>query len=148
MTCSRVIRGAEVTKGERAIGRARALVGTRFVAQGRDPAIGLDCVGLALLAYGLDAAEVSDDYRLSGAHRGAILDVAKGKFRRVPKSRRRAGDLLMLRAGMAQWHLAIWTGDGIIHADIVNRKIVERPGSLDWPVAAALRPRARIVEGG
>ena len=137
-----------MTKGERTIVRARALVGTRFVAQGRDPAIGLDCVGLALQAYGLEATGVSDDYRLSGAHRDEILEFAKEKFRRVARPKRRAGDLLMLRPGTAQWHLAIWTGDGIIHADIVSRKIVERPGSPDWPVAAALRPRARIVEGG
>ena len=127
--------------------RGRALIGTRFVAQGRDPAIGLDCVGLALLAYDLEAAGVSDDYRLSGTHRGAILDFAKARFRRVPRARRRAGDLLLLRPGAAQWHLAIWTGDGLIHADIASRKIVERPGPPAWPVAAVLRSRARIKGG-
>ena len=137
-----------MTKGEQAIVRARALVGTRFVAQGRDPAIGLDCVGLALLAYAIEAAGVSDDYRLSGAHRGAILNFAKGRFRRVARPQRRAGDLLLLRSGAAQWHLAIWTGDGLIHADIASRRIVERPGSLDWPVAAVLRPRIRAAKGG
>jgi len=123
------------------------LVGTRFVAQGRDPAIGLDCVGLALHAYAIEAAGVSDDYRLSGAHRGAILAFARAKFRRVPQTRRRVGDLLLLRPGTAQWHLGIWTGDGLIHADIVSRRIVERPGPPDWPVAAVLRPRARVARG-
>ncbi|MBA3729952.1 MAG: peptidoglycan endopeptidase [Sphingomonas sp.] len=128
--------------------RARALVGTRFVAQGRDPAVGLDCVGLALLAYDHDRSGVSDDYRLSGAHRRAILDLAKASFRRVARSRRRAGDLLMLCPGTGQWHLAVWTGNGVIHADIVQRKIVERPGPPDWPIAAVLRPRARTAKGG
>lgn len=128
--------------------RARALVGTRFVAQGRDPAIGLDCVGLALLAYEFAAEQVRDDYRMSGAHRAAILEFAKVWFWRVPRRPRRAGDLLLLRPGAAQWHLAIWTGDGLIHADIISRRIVERPGPPAWPVAAVLRPRARAAKGG
>ena len=136
-----------MTKSEQVLARARALVGTRFVAQGRDPAIGLDCVGLALHAYAIKAAGVSDDYRLSGAHRGAILAFAKARFRRVPILRRRVGDLLLLRPGAAQWHLGIWIGDGLIHADIVSRKVVERPGPPDWPVAAVLRPRARVARG-
>lgn len=128
--------------------RARALIGTRFVAQGRDPAIGLDCVGLALLAYGIDPRAVRDDYRLSGAHRAAILDFAGVAFRRVPRPRRRAGDLLLLRPAMAQWHLAIWSGSGLVHADIVSRRVVERPGAPAWPVAAVLRPRARLAREG
>lgn len=136
-----------MTKGEEAIGRARTLVGTRFIPQGRDPATGLDCVGLALLAYGLDPAGASDDYRLSGAHQAAILDFAKAGFWRVATSRRWAGDLLMLRPGTAQWHLALWTGDGLIHADIVRGRIVERPVLPEWPVAAVLRPRARMAKG-
>ncbi len=136
-----------MTKGEQAVERARALIGTRFVAQGRDPAIGLDCVGLALLAYGIEAAGVRDDYRLSGAHRGAILHFAKARFRRVARPRRRAGDLLLLQPGAAQWHVGIWTGGGLIHADIASRKIVERPGPIVWPVAVALRPRVRPAKG-
>ena len=136
-----------MTKGEQAMARARALIGTRFVAQGRDPAIGLDCVGLALLAYGIDPATVSDDYRLRGPHRGAILRFAEAKFRRVSRRRLRSGDLLLLQPGAAQWHLGIWTGDGLIHADIARRMIVERPGAIGWPVAAALRPRTRFARG-
>ena len=136
-----------MTKSEEALARARDLVGTRFVAQGRDPAIGLDCVGLALLAYAVDAARVSDDYRLSGSHRGAILEFAKARFRRVPRPRRRLRNLLLLRPGATQWHLAIWTGDGLIHADIASRRIVERPGPVEWPVIAVLRPRSRTLKG-
>lgn len=137
-----------MTPGEQAVARARALIGTRFVAQGRDPSSGLDCVGLALIAYGIDGAGVRDDYRLSGGHRAAILDFARSNFRRVPRPRRRAGDLVLLRPGAAQWHLGIWTGAGLIHADIVSRKVVERPGPPQWPVAAVLRPRLRVARGG
>lgn len=134
-------------KSDIVLERARILVGTRFLAQGRNPSVGLDCIGLALLAYEIDAVGASDDYRLSGAHRGAILDFARVGFRRVTRPRRRAGDLLLLRPGTAQWHLGIWTGEGLIHADITRRKIVERPGPPEWPVAAVLRPRVRAARG-
>ena len=137
-----------MTKGEAAVARARALIGTRFVAQGRDPAIGLDCVGLVLCAYGIERSGVPDDYQIRGAHRGAILDFAKTGFRRVSRRRVRAGDLLVLRPGAAQWHLGLWTGDAIIHADVAIRRVVERPGAPPWPVAAALRPRARLTRKG
>ena len=136
-----------MTKGEQAVARARALVGTRFVAQARDPAVGLDCVGLALLAYAIDPAGVSDDYRMSGAHRVAILRFAEVRFRRVSRRRVRCGDMLLLQPGAAQWHLGIWTGDGLIHADINSRRVVERPGAIEWRLAAALRPRARLAKG-
>ena len=39
-----------------AVDRARSLIGTRFRAQGRDPQFGLDCLGLAMIAY-----EVGED---------------------------------------------------------------------------------------
>ena len=136
-----------MTRGEQAVARARALIGTRFVAQGRDPAIGLDCAGLALRAYAIDPAGISDDYRLSGAHRSAILRFAGAQFRRVSRRRLRCGDLLLLQPGVAQWHLGIWTGEGLIHADLASRRVVERPGAVAGPVAAALRPRARFATG-
>jgi cell wall-associated NlpC family hydrolase len=136
-----------MTKGEAAIARARLLIGTRFVAQGRDPAIGLDCVGLTLLAYVVGGSSVPDDYRLSGSNRGAILKFANKDFRRVSRRRVRTGDLLLLRPSVTQWHLSLWTGNGIIHADAKSRRVVERPGVPAWPIAAALRRRVRPVKG-
>ena len=147
MTYSRAIRGPDVTKGEQALARARALVGTRFVAQGRDPATGLDCVGLALIAFAIDPTGVPDDYRLSGAHRDAILRFALPRFRRVSRRQLLSGDLLLLQPGADQWHLGIWTGSGLIHADLSCRRVVERSGAIGWPVTAALRPRTRFAKG-
>jgi cell wall-associated NlpC family hydrolase len=136
-----------MTKGEAAIARARLLIGTRFVAQGRDPAIGLDCVGLALLAFDVEGTAIPDDYRLSGSHGGAILAFAKKEFRRVSRRRVRVGDMLLLRPGATQWHLGLWTGNGVIHADGASRRVVERPGAVSWPIAAVLRRRTRPVKG-
>lgn len=125
------------------VARARALVGVRFRAQGRDPGYGLDCLGLAMAAFGVSADAVRRDYRLRGDHRRELLDGAAGDFRRVSRSRRRAGDLLLLDAGVGQTHLAVWTGDGFIHADARLGRVVETPGEPRWPVGAVLRKRMR-----
>lgn len=136
-----------MTQGEAAVARARLLIGTRFIAQGRDPGIGLDCVGLALLAFGIDQRAVRDDYQLSGPHREAILAFAKKDFRRVSRRQVRIGDLLLLKPAATQWHLGLWTGSGVIHADAASRRVVERPGAPAWPLAAALRKRTRSAKG-
>ncbi len=126
-----------------AVERARTLVGTRFAAQGRNAASGVDCVGLAIHAYGIEASGIPDDYRLSGDHRLMFLKLVSRWFRRVSRRRLAPGDLLLLHPGASQWHLGIWTGDGLLHADARRRLVVERPGVSEWPVAAAYRARVR-----
>ena len=90
------------------IAAARAAIGARFRLHGRDPATGLDCVGLVACA--------------------------------AP----RAGDLLLCRAGPGQLHLMIDSGGGVIHADAMLRRVVERPGPPPWPVVG----RWRVAEQG
>jgi murein DD-endopeptidase / murein LD-carboxypeptidase len=124
------------------VARARGLVGVRFRAQGRDPAYGLDCLGLALAAYAIPSEAVRRDYRLRGDHKREVLAGATG-FRRVSRAQRRAGDLLLLEARAGQTHLAVWTGDGFVHADARLGKVVETPGEPGWPVVAVLRRRTR-----
>ncbi|WP_066650239.1 hypothetical protein [Sphingomonas sp. CCH10-B3] len=92
--------------------RARSAVGARFRLHGREAATGLDCVGLAALAYGEAAV--------------AAVDV-------------RAGDLLLCASGPGQLHLAIDSGGGVIHADAMLRRVVERPGPVPWTVIGRWR---------
>lgn len=125
-----------------AVTRGRTLVGTRFVAQGRDPGVGVDCIGLAIHSFGIEAA-VPDDYRLAGDHRAQLFEFVSMRFRRVSRRRILPGDLLLLRPGERQWHLGIWTGDGLLHADARRRMVVERPGPAEWAIAAAFRARVR-----
>ena len=124
--------------GAKVEGAARALVGTRFRAQGRDTD-GLDCVGLAaaaLRAGGFEGA-VPRGYPLRGgepvrvtARLDAVLVRGDGEA---------PGDLLLLASGPGQLHLAIRTASGIVHADAGLRRVVERPGEVPWPVIAAWR---------
>ena len=131
-------------KAEVIVASARMLVGTPFRPQGHDPARGLDCIGLAAVACGVPSEALQDDYRLSGKGQGGRLcDALPKHFRRVSRASLRAGDLLLLRPGRGQWHLAISTGTGFVHADVRRRTVVETPGEPGWPIAAVYRLRSR-----
>lgn len=124
-----------MSAGARALDRARGALGTRFRLHGRSVADGLDCVGLAGLAY---ECAVPSGYRLRSGDVGQVArGIAGAGLVRVEAAR--AGDLLLVRSGPGQLHLAIASDDGVIHADAVLRRVVERPGPVPWPVVARWR---------
>ena len=127
--------------------RARAIVGTRFRAQGREPATGVDCAGLIIAAFGLPPAQFRRNYRLRGAHRDELDSVMARYFRRVPRMSGRPGDVLMLRVAHDQLHLAVITDAGFVHADAGLGKVVETPGAPRWKALAVYRFRARRAKG-
>ncbi len=106
------------------------LVGVRFRLHGREPATGLDCVGLVAAAYaaaGFRVGVVPDNYRmrdvssgqlwgwLRGAGLGAVDDCA-------------VGDVVVSDMGRGQFHLMI-AGDGVcVHAHAGLRRVVLMPG--------------------
>lgn len=109
--------------------RARGAIGAKFRLHGRSIAGGLDCVGLAGLAYGADAPR---GYALrSGDPAAVIAGIAAAGLVRVVDAR--PGDLVLFRAGPGQLHLAIASEEGVIHADASLRRVVERPGMPPWP---------------
>ena len=121
--------------GEAVAARALACVGARFRVHGRDPATGLDCVGLAAFAAG---AVAPTGYALRGGDAegaAALLDAAG----LVRVDRAVPGDVVLARTGPAQFHLAVITPRGFVHADAGLRRVVERPGALPWPVIGIWR---------
>ena len=96
--------------------RARAFVGARFRPQGRNPGLGLDCVGLVLCAFDLPGELARRDYRMRGPHRRELMRALAGPFRRIARTRLRAGDILLLQVRSDQLHLAIVTSTGVIPA--------------------------------
>ena len=118
---------------EAAVATARALVGSPFRLHGRDCATGLDCVGLAALAYDLKAVPRGYALRTASATalEAALHDAGFCREDKGPMP----GDLIVLRPGPGQLHLAIWTGTSLIHADASVGRVVETPGSFGKPVA-------------
>jgi murein DD-endopeptidase / murein LD-carboxypeptidase len=127
-------------------GRARTLAGTRFRAQGRTPAHGLDCIGLVLCVFNLAAEGIRRDYRMRGDHRRELLLELGGPFRRLPPSRRRPGDVIVLEVARDQLHLAILTDGGFVHADARLGRVVETAGPPPWRVLAHFRRRRRAKD--
>jgi cell wall-associated NlpC family hydrolase len=124
-----------MTAAERSVAAARGAVGARFRLHGRDPAFGLDCVGLAALAARAAgfAGAIPADYAIRGGDPCATIDAA-GLTRAAATA---PGDLLLFAAGPAQFHLAVLVPGGVVHADAVLRRVVERPGAPPWPLVAA-----------
>lgn len=126
-----------MTRAEQVVAGARAVVGARFRVQGRDPALGLDCVGVAacaLRAAGCTAV-VPNHYSV----RCAVLPAGAVPPDLTGADGAGAGDILLCRVSPAQLHLAVRTDSGVVHADASLRRVVERPGAPPWPVIAAWR---------
>lgn len=125
-----------MSAGEVALMRARAAIGARFRLHGRDPASGLDCVGLA--GHALGQSDLPSGYALRARDRVRV-EAAVARLG-LKAGAIGEGDLLLLDGGQGQVHLAIANGGGAdcgaVHADIALRRIVERPGPLPWPIVA------------
>lgn len=130
---------------------ALALVGVPFRPGGRDPAGGLDCVGLvacALRAAGWRGA-IPEGYgwRMRGAERWRGWAEAQG-FAAVADGGGR-GDVAVYRVGPEQLHLAIALGAGaIVHAHAGLRRVVTSPVPGEWRIFGAWRPDGGNRAGG
>lgn len=107
---------------------ARALIGARFRLHGRDPASGLDCVGVVAMACGVAAPT---GYPLRGGDADAV---AAALDRVLARGEGTPGNAVLMRAGPGQLHLGVLTDTGMVHADAGLRRVVERPGAPPWPV--------------
>jgi len=123
-----------MTRRDRAVVvAARSTIGARFRVHGRDPAFGLDCVGVvavALRGTGYGGA-VPADYALRG---GCVTEIvtqfaAAGFVRSITVA---PGGVALFDTGCAQLHLAVIVPGGIVHADAMLRRVVERPGPPPW----------------
>lgn len=137
-----------MSAGERIAEAARAKIGTRFRLHGQGGAHGIDCIGLAAAALrgaGIDAP-VPRGYRIGDDRVAAVVKALRqaGLSEIDCCLEPLAGDIVIARSGARQLHLAIATGGGLVHADAVIGRVVERPGAPPWPLIALWR----VVEPG
>ncbi|RVT43422.1 peptidoglycan endopeptidase [Sphingobium algorifonticola] len=127
-------------RGDRIVAAARALVGVPFRLHGRVAESGLDCVGLvacALAAAGHRAA-VPEGYGLRGGDPARFAGWLRAAgLRRVRTGK--PGDVLLVQAGPAQFHLMLRVPGGFVHAHAGLRRVVEMPGAALWPVIGMWR---------
>ena len=114
------------------VAAARALIGTPFRLQGRDRD-GLDCIGLIAAAHGLEAV-APRTYALRGTPVDHAAEVLDRHFVRRLAASPQVADILLLQPGLAQLHLGLWTGVGLVHAHAGLRRVVETPGPPAFPL--------------
>lgn len=116
---------------------AQALVGTRFRLNGRDPATGLDCIGLlaaALAAIGR-SAPLPSGYTLKLRNLDRWLPDAAACGFASTTGQIIPGDVVLLELGPCQQHLAIAAEAGrFIHAHAGLHRVVEGSGQLPGAV--------------
>lgn len=132
-----------MNRAAKTVARARALVGTRFRPQGRDPAVGLDCIGVLLCAFDIPGDQIPLGYRLRGGDKDRLEAELLKRFRKVARQDMRPADVLLCAPAADQLHLAVNCGGSFIHADAKLRRVVETPGEPAWPIVALFRPRTR-----
>lgn len=119
--------------------RAEALVSAPFRLGGRDPAMGLDCVGLVASALGEGGAAPSG-YRLRNTSIAAHLDFAARAGFAPATGPLERGDLVLARPGPAQHHLlVVLAHNRFVHAHAGLCRVALHIGPLPWPVEAHWR---------
>jgi cell wall-associated NlpC family hydrolase len=120
---------------------ARALVGSAYRRDGRDPATGLDCVGV--VAAALAAIGRAPLPPRSTQRRRALPDLdaiaADAGLQEITDDVT-AGDILLVRCAPLQWHaLVAVEPDRFVHAHAGLRRVVLGPADPAWTTTAHWR---------
>jgi cell wall-associated NlpC family hydrolase len=116
---------------------AEAFEGAPFRLHGRNPATGLDCIGVlasALHATGCPAP-LPAAYSVRTSEIPGLADIVRacgfGPVSGVPLP----GDVVLVRIGPCQFHLLIGSRDGLfVHAHAGLGRVVKGPLSNDWSI--------------
>ena len=121
---------------------AEALVGTPFRLHGRDPATGLDCIGVlaaSLTACGMPA-HLPSGYALRMRTQPELAAFVSGCGLVPAAGIAQSGDVLLLQAGPVQLHLAIASSQArFVHAHAGLRRVIHSDLPSHWPVIAHWR---------
>ena len=114
---------------------AASLIGVRFRLHGRDPATGLDCVGVVAEAMRRSGTEpvVPAGYRLRTVSVSGLLPFAQAN--RFEPAEPSEADVVLVMVSPIQQHLVIRTSGGFIHAHAGICRVTFLPGALPWPIA-------------
>ena len=120
---------------------AEALVGARFRLHGRDPATGLDCIGVfsAAMAGTGQVVVPPNGYAMRLRDIAAFRPLATDFGFAETSGQVLPGDVLMFAVGPVQFHLGIAARGGLVHAHAGLRRVVLGPVGTDWQPAGHWR---------
>ena len=124
---------------EEFVKNARSLVPTRWVHGGRSKDLGIDCVGLVLLAANMSGADITVDLTYSkGDEFVKLIRVLNEFCDRVDCSWNaiELGDILVYRSGRMTNHVGIYSGNSnFIHSQNGGtRCVIEQPFLGQWRI--------------
>ena len=119
------------------VSEARSWIGTPFKHQGRTKGVGVDCIGLVYgvaESLGLTPDELPQEYigysRMP--EQGRLREALDKYMDRISLSRAEPGDVLLMTFARDPQHVAITTGNTIIHAYSLVKKCTEHSLSPKW----------------
>lgn len=122
---------------------ATTLIGVSFRLHGRDPATGLDCVGLVAEALRRTGALpiAPAGYSLRALTVSGLLPFvhANGFVATGTAEPGETGDVVLVMVNPVQPHLLVTAERGFIHAHAGIGRVTFLPGVLPWQVAGAWR---------
>ena len=122
-----------MNENERMIAAARACLGTPFHHQGRAPGVGLDCIGLVIVALRAVGITVRDRADYGRRPDGKSLVAALQEHGAKQVAEINAGDILLFRYDGQPQHVALATGaDTMIHSFAPAGKVVETNIGSYW----------------
>jgi len=118
---------------ERMVEEARRCLGTPFHHQGRVPLVGLDCIGLVVVALRAAGYGVRDRVGYGRLPQGDALVAALVAHGAVRVDEARAGDVLLFAFCGVPQHVALCTGAAqMIHAYAPVGRVVESGLNAVW----------------
>ena len=124
---------------------ARSMLGVPFHLHGRDPVIGLDCVGLVAVALERAGckARAPAGYQLRNLQIGQFLPAVREAGFLEASGQHMVGDVLLVRPSAAQYHLMIMVSSTeLIHAHAGLGRVVITPAPSPWSIEQIWRLRA------
>nr|WP_310523991.1 peptidoglycan endopeptidase [Polymorphobacter sp.] len=122
------------------VAAVRGCVGTRFRSQGRRPGLGLDCVGVVLIAAAASGmGDVAVPAYFLGGDNAADVETLLLKAGCALVTAPELGDVLVIAPVPRQRHLAVVTPAGVVHAHAGLGRVVEGPLDPDWTLVGAWR---------
>ena len=122
-----------MTQADAIIAAARECIGTPFAHQGRILNRALDCAGVAVHAARQCGHEVVEPAAYSRLPNNAMLEYWLGQQPFLERaSVPQAGDLLLMHFTGEPQHLAMFTGENIIHAYEHAGRVVEHILDAKW----------------
>jgi cell wall-associated NlpC family hydrolase len=132
----------QIESGRQIAQRADELVGCPFKLHGRNPDVGIDCVGVvaAALAKHCGTLVIPHDYAMRGDYMERISSIFdRDCFGSIVGGTVQSGDVILCRPACGQLHFAVIATGGAVHAHAGLRRVVLTPLPLPWPVVGHWR---------